>query len=249
MIIRETEDAFVMTTQDDHGRFSGDVARGFRRELFMDETVREEVLLAITEHDRAWLRMDDTPIWNDASRTPFTFIDYPVMPKMLMYTRGVDEIEAMSPYAGYLCSLHFASFMKNATEAPLVEFYHEELDRQKRLRDHYSFPGEAVIHRQFGLLQLCDDISLYVNMNAPGVSKDQEHPWFKEGFDMTIDGERVLAAWASEHEIRLSPFLFEGAWSATVKWKYVLKAEIVAQGVAKAFDGAPWTEQTITFIR
>lgn len=248
MIIRETEDAFVMTAQDDHGRFSGDVARGFRRELFMDESVLDEVLLAITEHDRAWLRMDDTPIWNDESRTPYTFIDYPVLPKMLMYTKGIDEIEAMSPYAGYLCSLHFASFMKEATEAPLVEFYHEELARQKRLSDQFQFPDEDVVNRQFGLLQLCDDISLYVNMNAPGVSKDQEHPWFKEGFDMSIDGERVIAAWASEHEIRLRPFLFDQAWSASVKWKYVLKAKIDELGVAKAFDGAAWTEQTVTFV-
>lgn len=248
MIIRETEDAFVMTTQDDHGRFSGDVARGFRRELFMDESVLEEVLLAITEHDRAWLRMDDTPIWNDESRTPYTFIDYPVQPKMLMYTKGVDEIEAMSPYAGYLCSLHFASFMKNATEAPLVEFYHSETERQKRLREQFSLPDEDVVNRQFGLLQLCDDISLYVNMNAPGVPKDQEHPWFKEGFDMSIDGEKVMASWASEHEIRLRPFLFEQAWSASVKWKYVPKAKIDQQGVAKAFHDAAWTEQTVTFV-
>lgn len=248
MIIRETEDAFVMTTQDYHGRFSGDVARGFRRELFMDESVLEEVLLAITEHDRAWLRMDDTPIWNDESRTPYTFIDYPVRPKMLMYTKGVDEIEAMSPYAGYLCSLHFASFMKNAAEAPLVEFYRSETERQKRLREQFSFPDEDVVNRQFGLLQLCDDISLYVNMNAPGVPKDQEHPWFKEGFDMSIDGEKVMASWASEHEIQLRPFLFEQAWSASVKWKYVLKAKIDQQGVAKAFGGAAWTEQTVTFV-
>ena len=117
MIIRETEDAFVMTTQDDHGRFSGDVARGFRRELFMDESVLEEVLLAITEHDRAWLRMDDTPIWNDEPDSVY-FYRLSGQPKMLMYTKGVDEIEAMSPYAGYLCGLHFASFMKNAAEAP-----------------------------------------------------------------------------------------------------------------------------------
>ena len=105
-----------------------------------------------------------------------------------------------------------------------------------------------MVNRQFGLLQLCDDISLYVNMNAPGVPKDQEHPWFKEGFDMSIDGEKVMASWASEHEIRLRPFLFEQAWSASVKWKYVLKAKIDQQGVAKAFDGAAWTDQTVTFV-
>ena len=98
MIIRETEDAFVMTTQDDHGRFSGDIARGFRRELFIDTSVLEQVLLAITEHDRAWLRMDDTPIWNDGSRQPYTFMDYPVQPKMLMYSKGVDEIEDMEAF-------------------------------------------------------------------------------------------------------------------------------------------------------
>ncbi len=74
MIIRETEDAFVMTTQDDHGRFSGDVARGFRKELFLDETVVEEVLLAIAEHDRAWLPMDDTPIWMMRSGYPLLLL-------------------------------------------------------------------------------------------------------------------------------------------------------------------------------
>lgn len=248
MIIRETEDAFVMTTQDDHGRFSGDIARGFRRELFLDTSVLAEVLLAITEHDRAWLRMDDTPIWNDGSQQPYTFMDYPVQPKMLMYSKGVDEIEAMSPYAGYLCSLHFASFMKNATEAPLVEFYHAETDRQKRLRVQFQFPNEAAINRQFGLLQLCDDISLYVTMNAPGASKEQEHPWFKEGFAMSIDGERIMASWVNEQEIRLRPFLFEENWTASVKWKYVLKEKIDEHGVAKAFHDASWTQQTITFV-
>ncbi|EFU43307.1 hypothetical protein PVOR_03020 [Paenibacillus vortex V453] len=248
MIIRETEDAFVMTTQDDHGRFSGEIARGFRRELFMDESVLEEVLLAIAEHDRAWLLMDDMPIWNDESRTPFTFMDYPPLPKLLMYSKGVEETIAMSPYAGYLCSLHYASFMKNTTEAPFADFYRAEQARQQELRNQFSFPDDDTVTRQFGLLQLCDDLSLYVNMNPPGASKDQEHPWFREGFNMSIDGQRVVATWASEHEIQISPFLFERKWSASIKWKHVLKSSIEEQGIAKAFHDALWTEQTVTFV-
>ncbi|GIO89341.1 DUF3891 family protein [Paenibacillus lactis] len=248
MIIRETEDAFVMTTQDDHGRFSGDIARGFRKELFLDETVVEDVLLAIAEHDRAWLPMDDTPIWNDAVGLPFTFVDYPTLPKLLMYAKGVDETEAMSPYAGYLCSLHYASFMKNATEAPFVEFYHAELERQERLKSQHPFPDEETIQRQFALLQLCDDLSLYVCMNAPGATKEEEHPWFRDGFDMSVDGQRVAAEWLGGEEIRLSPFLFEREWPVVLKNKHVRKAQIKQEGIAKAFEHAPWTEQKVLFV-
>ncbi|GAB6928138.1 DUF3891 family protein [Paenibacillus sp. JCM 10914] len=248
MIIRETTDAFIMTTQDDHGRFSGEIARGFRPSLFMDESVLDEVLLAIAEHDRAWLRMDDTPIWNDRSGTPYTFIDYPVLPKLLMYSKGVDEIEAMSPYAAYLCSLHFASFMKNAKGAPFVAFYQEEQQRQERLRRAHEFPADDIVQRQFGLLQLCDDISLYVSMNEPGATKEQEHLWFRNGFAMSIEGEKVVAQWISEDEIRLSPVLFDQSWSASVRWKQVLKKEIQQEGLAQAFAAAPWTEQTVIFV-
>lgn len=248
MIIRETEETFVMATQDDHGRFAGDIARGFRKELFIDESVRDEVLLAIAEHDRAWLPMDDTPIWNDGTGKPFTFIDYPLQPKLLMYAKGVDEAEAMSPYAGYLCSLHYASFVNHAEGSAFEAFFRAEQNRQERLRNEHEFPAEDIVQRQFALLQLCDDISLYVCMNIPGAPKEREHPWFKDGFDMTVDGQRVAAAWLNKEEVRLSPFLFKREWPVVLRNKHVPKKWIEKEGIAKAFDQTPWTEQKVLFV-
>nr|WP_253735858.1 DUF3891 family protein [Paenibacillus sp. FJAT-26967] len=34
-----------------------------------------------------------------------------------------------------------------------------------------------MIEQHFKLLKLCDELSLYVCLNEPGVSKDEEHPW------------------------------------------------------------------------
>ncbi|WP_156430913.1 DUF3891 family protein [Paenibacillus sp. FJAT-26967] len=49
--------------------------------------------------------------------------------------------------------------------------------RQQRLKAKLNQPGESMIEQHFKLLKLCDELSLYVCLNEPGVSKDEEHPW------------------------------------------------------------------------
>lgn len=252
MIIRETEEAFVMTTQDEHAHCSGEVARGFREEWFLGEQYKEECLLAIREHDRSWIRLDDTPIWNDHAGVPFTFIDYPVLPKLVMYELGLDEIEKMSSYAALLCSMHFASFFKSVQGAgheAEVDFYQRELARQARLKTMLNDLDEAMITRHFQLLQLCDDISLYICMNKEGVSKEHEHPWFKQGFNSLVGGQKFIAEWMSPYEVRIDPpILFEQAWKVHLRHKCVPKQRINEIGIHKAYLESEWTEQIVTFV-
>lgn len=251
MIIRETEEAFVMTTQDDHAHFSEEVARGFREEWFLDGKYKQDCLLAIREHDRSWIRLDDTPIWNDHAAVPFTFIDYPVLPKLVMYELGLNEVEEMSAYAALICSMHFASFFKSVQGAgheAEIDFYHRELARQARLKEKLNHPDDALIARHFQLLQLCDDISLYICMNEEDASKEQEHPWFKQGFNSLVDEQKFIAEWISPHDVRISPpMLFEQAWTAKLRNKYVSKQRILDIGIRKAYLESEWTEQTVTF--
>ncbi|WP_054954749.1 DUF3891 family protein [Paenibacillus dakarensis] len=251
MIIRETEESFVMTAQDEHAHFSEAVAQGFREEWFLGDKYMEDCMLAIREHDRSWIRLDDTPIWNDHAHVPFSFIDYPVLPKLVMYERGVDEVEAMSAYAALLCSMHYASFFKSVQGAgheAEMEFYHRELARQTRLKLVLQEPDEMLIARHFQLLQLCDDISLYVCMNKEGVSKEQENPWFKQGFNSLVDGQRFIAEWVSRQEIRITPGLFAQEWTAVLRNKHVPKKRIREVGIHAAYQECEWTEVKVSFV-
>lgn len=252
MIIRETEDVIVMTTQDDHGRFSGDVARGMTKDWLPEGLHREDCLLAIAEHDRSWLRLDDHPVWNDGSQLPFTFMDYPVLPKLHMYQTGLMEIEQMSKYAALLCSMHFASFFKispdSLSEAER-DFYKGELARQERLLKELGHPDDRLVERHFQLLQLCDDISLYVCLNRDGASKAEEHPWFRDGFNKRVDGQSFYAEWTGPAEISMSPFPLETEWEAVMRSKHVSRRRISEVGLYKAYQETPWTDLRVTFLR
>lgn len=135
MIVRESDDFFTMTKQHDHALFSGEVARYLVDDYFIDQSFKNDVLLAIQEHDRSWIRLDETPIWNDRHNTPFTFMDYPLYVKLSFYTMGLDEIEQMSHYAALLCSLHFTSFtpLQNSQDQACIDFINHERGRQRKL--------------------------------------------------------------------------------------------------------------------
>lgn len=121
---------------------------------FLGEEWKEDVLYSIKEHDRAWIDLDHTPLWNDELQRPYSFIDYPSLIKLTYYRQGIDKVGRQSPYAGLLCSLHFASFY----------------EAQKNVQFHFK------------LLQQCDHLSIYLCMQEPGINKAQEISWYRNGF-------------------------------------------------------------------
>lgn len=54
MIILELEEEFVLVTQNDHAKISGEAAECWKDEFFTDWTGKKEVVLAVREHDRCW---------------------------------------------------------------------------------------------------------------------------------------------------------------------------------------------------
>lgn len=254
MIIRETEQQFVMISQHDHARLSGDVAAHFAEKFFVNTRYIKDVLLAVYEHDRSWIRLDETPVWNDRDRIPFSFTDYPLLPKLILYRQGIDEVEVRNPYAALLCSLHYASFriFQTSDRPECEEFYRHEVERQVRIKESLSSLEEETLHSHFRLLQLCDDLSLYVCLNRPGASKEEEHPWYRTGFkhSQLITGHperRVVAHWLNEKEIRLTPSPFHGSFSAKLRLKRVDKQLAAQIGIADAYKQTEREEQEIVF--
>jgi hypothetical protein len=252
MIVLETGEHFKMTTQHDHAMFAGDIAKYFVKDLFIDDQYMDAALLAIREHDRAWIGLDQIPIWNDQKKIPFSFMDYPLLPKVLMYTKGIDEVEEINKYAGLLCSMHYSSFghIRNSKQQDCINYMNNEVQRQKRLKNILNNPKEEMINQHFKLLQLCDEISLYVCLNNEGATATKsEEPWYKDGFKTMIDQRKYRAEWKSQNEIKLDPFPFTTEFEITFKTKYVSKDLRDEKGINSAYNDTSYTYSNLKIVR
>ena len=249
MIIRETSDSFIMIRQHDHAWVSGEAIKYFNRTLLKSTDLFDEFVYAAHQHDRSWIGLDHTPIWNDEKQIPFTFSDYPLLPKLAFYKMGLDEIEAANLYAALLCSLHFCSFFAKSKDPHCLQFLQDEASRQKTIRKHLPELDEELLIQHFQLLQLSDNLSLYFCLNEPGVDKENEHPWFREGFKNTESfhpgNEKLQARWVNKDEVTFDAFPFEKEFKVNLPYKRVSKRKIEKVGIAEAYEGSEMEKRMI----
>ncbi|WP_409254253.1 DUF3891 family protein [Bacillus sp. SCS-153A] len=253
MIIRENNDSFIMIRQHDHANLSGEITRHFNPSIFKSNQFFEDVVHAAREHDRGWIDLDETPIWNDTAEAPYSFADYPLLPKLAFYTIGLDEIETINVYAALLCSMHFCSFFSQTKNPDGLHFLHAESKRQKNIKKNLPVLDEDLLHQHFRLLQFSDDLSLYLCLNEPGVEKDHEHPWFKKGFRNTelFNPRRdpLTAHWQDSHKVTVDPFPFLEEFQLTLIFKKVSKQAMRELGIAQAYRMAEVDQQRIYIMR
>ncbi|WP_216828170.1 DUF3891 family protein [Alkalihalobacterium elongatum] len=249
MIFRETKDAFLMIKQHDHAYISGKVVEYFTRDLLQSDIFFQDTIYAAYEHDRSWVGLDETPIWNDQVHVPYSFSDFPLIPKLAFYNIGIDEVEKVNPYASLLCSLHYCSFFSRSTDEQVIKFLNKERKRQTNIKNNLINLNHELLLEHFRLLQFSDDLSLYICLNEPGVSKAEEHPWFVNGFAnseiFTKDKKPLVANWLNQNEIKLNSFPFYEEFQLTLSYKTVLKSAIQVMGIAKAYENSIVEEQQI----
>ncbi|WP_341357384.1 DUF3891 family protein [Rossellomorea sp. y25] len=249
MIIREIKDSFIMIRQHDHAFLSGELIKHFKPSLLKSDAFFDDALYAAYQHDRSWIGLDETPIWNDRESIPFTFSDYPLLPKLAFYKIGVDEIERVNTYASLLCSLHFCSFFSQSQNKDCLVFLTGEARRQMNLRESFPDLDEELLQQHFHLLQFSDNLSLYLCLNEPGVAKEDEHPWFKNGFQNTEmfhpENQPLMARWLNEKEVTLEPYPFEKEFHVSLQYKIVVKSLIEEVGVAEAYEKSDMKERMI----
>jgi hypothetical protein len=250
MIVYEENDCFVMTSQHDHALLSGQFAAALRKEYWPDSLYREDVLHAIRHHDCGWIPLDDVPFWNDRREAPYTFLDFPLAPKLTFYKKGLEDVIKKTTYGGFLCSKHYQSFFHNATSKEAKTFYAEEDTRQNQLLETFHI-SESLLTFHYQLLQFCDDLSLYACFQEPGVSKSEELSWFKKGFPQSFyfltKDNAILTHWRSKKNIHISYPLFNEEQSFHVKLKRVPKELVTVEGIAKAYQTTPFEVRTFHF--
>ncbi len=212
MIVRERPDSFVLVRQHDHGRISGEFARHWEAEI----EPYSPTLHAIAEHDVGWRELDGEVRFNPETEAPYSFVDYPPEPKLRAYKHGLDRIETKEPYAAYLCSMHYGSFVHDSREPAAVEFRELESVRRARIEKHLPEKWLENAAYNFHLLQLCDDLSLFLCLNEPG---ENTFLWYRDGF--RFQGERLVPVWRDQRTLSLAPNPFSEPFDLEVPYRLV----------------------------
>ena len=215
MIVRERADSFVLVEQHEHGLVSGEFARRWAEK----PVPLEPTLFAVENHDVAWRVPDREVLWNQDSGRPYSFLDYPLAPKLAAQRRGIDAVEGHQPYAGCLCSMHYARFMVGSEDPAAVGFVEGETARQERLRRGMSRVDLDNLERNFRFLRLCDGLSLYLFLYGPG--EDGYPPPTPDGFE--LDGTRYKISWQDESAVRLDPFPLTEPFDVSVPYREIGK--------------------------
>lgn len=215
MIVRELADSFVLVEQHEHALVSGRFARRWAEE----PVPLEPTFYAVENHDVAWRGPDREVLWNEASGRPYSFLDYPLESKLAAQRRGIDLVEDHDPYAACLCSMHYARFLVGSENPPEVEFREREAVRQERLREGMSGEDLGNLERNFRFLRLCDGLSLFLFLYAPG--RANYPPPTPDGFE--LDGTRYELIWEDQSSVRLEPFPLTGAFDVSVPYREVGK--------------------------
>lgn len=253
MILFERKKSYVMVTQDDHAQISKQIAEHCKCEFYSDSKYFKEVILAIQEHDRGWIDPDTSPLWNDKLEEPFSFIDYPIDHKISFYEKGLDEVEEMSKYSCLLCSLHYSSFVQDADEPAVQEFWGLEKQRQDRLYNELGIVGneekKETLMYHLDLLKFSDFLSLFICLHEPG-NNNKKHPFFKNGFPqlfLFVTEEPIIATWENEELVSLSFSPLKSELVVKLPYKEVMKEQIEKDGLLQAFKDTPVTIREVTF--
>ena len=213
MIVRERSDSFLLFEQHEHALIAGEFALRWR------ERPRpfESTVYAIANHDLAWREADREVLWNEEKDRPYSFVDYPLDLKLPAQRRGIDLVAAHDPYAGCLCSMHYARFLLASERPEEIEFREGEVERQDSLEVIMSEEELENLERNFRFLRFCDGLSLFLCLNEPG--GEDSPPPYPGGFE--FEGTRFGPVWKDGQTLRLDPNPFSEAFGIEIPYRTI----------------------------
>ena len=213
MIVRERPDAFLLFGQHEHALIAGEFALRWRER----PDPLESTLYAIINHDLGWRELDQDVLWNEEKDRPFSFVDFPLDLKLPAQRRGIDAVEEYDPYAGCLCSMHYARFLLDSERPEEVQFREAEMVRQNSLEQRMSANERENLERNFRFLRLCDGLSLFLCLNEPG--GENSPPPYPGGFE--FDGTRFELVWEDGRTLHLDPNPFSESFGLKIPYRTI----------------------------
>ena len=170
MIRREQNDGWILITQDDHAKLSGQVIAHWGNNEFAKPEPFDEVLFALREHDAGWKEWDSLPKINPEAGYPANFMEMSSQYQCEIWSRCYKSHSTTHPYASSLIALHFSKFNKSnlrkdpdnelakSLQNDMMRFVAEKLDIDASNVSVEKVPDE--VRTNLKLLQIGDIISL-----------------------------------------------------------------------------------------
>jgi len=172
MICRPAGEEWLLISQHDHSRLSGELARKVGNAMFAPPSPFGSVVHAIAEHDCGWEEIDQRPDLNDHDQPAHVF-ESEVLTSLTAWQNSVDQVTAHDPYAGLLVSLHgMALANRAATRQPEAE---DEFTRQRAFRIRRFVHRQIEVQEQLrSALGMRTDLPLRSGLAEQGRADDED---------------------------------------------------------------------------
>lgn len=166
MIVRETPDGLLCFRQLDHAALSGLLGDHWGGDAFPVWMPGDSVRTATRHHDAGWPELDDDPRLNPETSRPHDYRTLEPEDRLDVAERSVGRVAAIDPYAGWLVSRHFASFLEDSDDPAAIGWVVEQVGRRAGMlaRARARIGREAlhplVLEANLDWLQLLDALSL-----------------------------------------------------------------------------------------
>jgi hypothetical protein len=158
VIVRSEPGSLLFITQPDHAVLAADLVDWF--DGLDAHPRRDEIRLAVREHDNGWRELDDDLLFDAASGKAFDFITVPEPVKQSVWPIGIDRLAKQSAYAAALVAAHaLFVYAAHRAEDAWRAFFASQEARRDDLLTRAGVTLEA-LERDYHFLSLSDLMSL-----------------------------------------------------------------------------------------
>ena len=158
MIVRPEPGSLLFITQPDHAVLA--LALVDRFDGLAANTRRDDIRLAVREHDNGWRELDEELVFDAASGKAFDFITAPESLKQSVWPLGIDRLASESAYAAALVAAHaLFVYAAHRDEEDWRAFFANQEARRDDLLERARTPRET-LEADYRFLALADMMSL-----------------------------------------------------------------------------------------
>lgn len=206
MIVTQEGGELLLFTQADHAALASAILALWRDDGLKDHPHRQELLLAVREHDNGWREADAVPRVDPARGRPLDFREVSAADRIEIWRRGVRRFGTDNPRAALLILRHAERIHEEYEALDGWQDFFDELRARRRELEEGSAIEPSTIECDYRFLEIADALSLGAcgAFGAVGAGRSQTRQ---------VGGYRFQA---SLGRIALEPFPLAGATTLEV---------------------------------
>jgi hypothetical protein len=231
MVLRRLDRGVLCIGQPAHAWLSGQLARAWAAPF----EPRDEICLAVGQHDLGMAAWDAAPTLNPETGFPHSFLEMPLETHLRLWSRAPELALSQSRWVGLLVSMHGAALYAGRRGEPGVgEFLDAQARLQADLRASLGVSEENATRHQRRLaawdwmsLALCmdrlpatvEEPELEMRRGGDGAVIVDPWPFAAQAVDLRVEGRRLPEPFDDEEEMRKA--LADAEW---VRLDFALRA-------------------------